>query len=65
MDHSWVEKVIIGLVILGAVIFGILRIGMGLAMVAGLGHFPMSVIPPRLRRFLFGERNDTARKPSQ
>jgi hypothetical protein len=65
MDHSWVERVIFGLVILGAaVILGILRLGMGTAAVAGLGHFPMSMIPSRLRRFLFGERNDTAHKPS-
>jgi hypothetical protein len=63
MDHSWVEKVIIGLVMLGVVIIGILRLGMGAAAVVGLGHVPMSMIPARLRRFLFGERNDTAHKP--
>lgn len=63
MDHSWFEKVITGLIIFGFVIFGILRLGMGTAAVAGLGHFPMSMIPTRVRRFLFGERNDTAHKP--
>jgi hypothetical protein len=64
MDHSWVEKVILGLLILGVVILGILRLGMGTAAVAGLGHFPMSMIPARLRRFLFGERHDTPHKPN-
>jgi hypothetical protein len=62
MDHSWVEKIITGLIILGAVIYTILRVGAGAAAVAGLGHFPMSMIPTRLRRFLFGERNDIAHK---
>jgi hypothetical protein len=64
MDHSWVEKIITGLIILGAVIFAVLRVVAGMAAVAGLGHFPMSMIPTRLRRFLFGERNDTAHKSS-
>ncbi len=64
MDHSWVEKIVTGLIILGVVIFAILRAGAGTAAVAGLGHFPMSMIPTRLRRFLFGERNDTAHKPN-
>jgi hypothetical protein len=63
MEHSWVEKVVIGLVTLGVVIIGVLRLGMGTAAVAGLGHIPMSMIPARLRRFLFGERNDPAHKP--
>lgn len=64
MDHSWVEKIVTGLIILGVVILAILRAGAGTAAVAGLGHFPMSMIPTRLRRFLFGERNDTAHKPN-
>jgi hypothetical protein len=64
MDHSWIEKTVTGLIILGAVIFAILRVGAGTAAVAGLGHFPMSMIPTRLRRFLFGERNATAHKPN-
>jgi hypothetical protein len=64
MDHSWIEKVVAGLIALGVVIFAILRVGAGTAAVAGLGHFPISMIPIRLRRFLFGERNDTAHKPN-
>jgi hypothetical protein len=63
MDYSWLtEKILIGLVILAVVVFAILRIGGGIAAVAGLGHFPMSLIPARLRRFLFGERSDTTHK---
>lgn len=62
MDHSWVEKIVTGLIILSVVILAILRAGAGTAAVVGLGHFPMSMIPTRLRRFLFGERNDTAHK---
>jgi hypothetical protein len=63
MNYSWlVDKILIGLVILGVVVFTILRLGGGIAAVAGLGHFPMSLIPARLRRFLFDERNDTTRK---
>jgi hypothetical protein len=62
MDHSWFEKIVTGLIILGVVIFAILRVGAGTAAVAGLGHFPMAMIPTRLRRFLVGERNDTAHK---
>ncbi len=65
MDHSWLtEKILIGLVILGVVVFAMLRLGGGIAAVAGLGHFPMSLIPARLRRFLFGERSDTTPKQS-
>ena len=64
MDHSFLEKIVTGLIIGGVVIFAILRVGAGTAAVAGLGHFPMSMIPTRLRRFLFGERNDTAHKPN-
>ena len=64
MDYSWTDKILFGLIILGLVIFTIIRAGAGIAAVAGLGHFPMSMIPPRLRRFLFGERNDTAHKPN-
>lgn len=64
MDHSWVEKIVTGLIILGVVILAILRAGAGTAAVPGLGRFPMSMIPTRLRRFLFGERNDTAHKPN-
>ena len=65
MNYSWLgEKFLPGLVIVGVVIFAILRFGGGLAAAAGLGRFPMSMIPARLRRFLFGERNDTAHKPT-
>lgn len=64
MDHSWVEKIVAGLIVLGIVIFGLLRLGAGAAAVSGLGYVPMSKIPARLRRFLFGERNDAARKPN-
>jgi hypothetical protein len=65
MDHSWLtEKILIGLVILGVVVFAMLRLGGGIAAVAGLGHFPMSLIPARLRRFLFGERSDTTHEQS-
>jgi hypothetical protein len=62
MDHSWIEKIVAGLIVLGIVIFGILRFGAGMAGAVGLGHFPMSMIPQRLRRFFFGERNDAAHK---
>jgi hypothetical protein len=63
MDHSWIiEKIVTGLVILAVVVFAVLRLGGGLAAVAGLGQFPMPMIPVRLRRFLFGERNDSAHK---
>jgi hypothetical protein len=41
------------------VLLALLRVGAGTAAVAGLGHFPMSRIPAQLRRFLFGEKNDT------
>ena len=62
MDHSWIDKILIGLVILGVVVLTLLRVGMGTAAAAGLGHFPSSMIPPRLRRLLFGERNDARQK---
>jgi hypothetical protein len=63
MEHSWlIEKILTGLVIAAVVVFAVLRLGGGLAAVAGLGQFPMSMIPVRLRRFLFGERNDRAPK---
>jgi hypothetical protein len=64
MDHSWIEKIVTGLVVAGVVILAIIRAGAGTAAVAGLGHIPMSMIPTRLRRFIFGERNDTAYKPN-
>jgi len=65
MEHSWlIEKVLPGLVGLGVVVIAALRLGGGLAAVAGLGQFPMSMIPARLRRFLFGERKDPAHKPN-
>lgn len=64
MDHSWIEKILTGLIILVLVIFGMLRLGVGMAGAAGLGHFPGSMIPARLRRFFFGERNDTAHNPN-
>ena len=57
MDYSLTEKIFTGLLVFGAVLFAVLRVGVGSAAVAGLGHFPMSMIPERLRRFLFGERN--------
>ncbi len=64
MEHSWlIEKVLTGLVILAVVIFAALRLGGGLAAVAGLGQFPMAMIPARLRRFIFGERKYPADKP--
>jgi hypothetical protein len=62
MDHSLVEKIVTGLIVTAVVIFTIIRAGAGTAAVAGLGHVPMSMIPTRLRCFLFGERNDTAQK---
>jgi hypothetical protein len=64
MDHSWIEKILAGLSVLGVVVFAILRLGAGTAAVAGLGNFPMSMIPERVRRFIFGERNDTIHKPN-
>jgi hypothetical protein len=64
MDHSWIEKIFAGLIVFGVVVLAILRLGAGTAAVAGLGHFPMSMIPARLRRFLFGERNDAIHKPN-
>jgi len=64
MDHSWIEKILTGLILLVLVIFGILRFGAGMAGAAGLGHFPMSLIPARLRRFFFGERSGAAHKPN-
>ena len=66
MDYAWlIKKTLTGLFILGVVIFGIIRLGFGTAAVAGLGHVPMSMVPARLRRFLFGERTNTARKPEK
>jgi hypothetical protein len=62
MDRSLVEKIVTGLIVTAVVIFTIIRVGAGTAAVAGLGHVPMSMIPSRLRRFLFGERNDSAHK---
>jgi hypothetical protein len=62
MNHSLIEKIVTVLIVSGAVIFAIIRVGAGTAAVAGLGHVPMSMIPTHLRRFLFGERNDTAKK---
>lgn len=63
MDYSLLVKwILTGLFILGVVVFGIIRLGFGTAAVAGLGHVPMSMLPARLRRFLFGERNKTAHK---
>lgn len=53
MEHSWlIEKVLTGLIVFAAVAFAVLRLGGGLAAVAGLGQFPMSMIPARLRPFL-------------
>ena len=63
MDYSWLIKwILTGLFILGVVIFGIIRLGFGTAAAAGLGHLPMSVVPARLRHFLFCERTNTAHK---
>jgi hypothetical protein len=64
MDHSSTEKILTGLIVSGVVILTIIRVGAGTAAVAGLGHIPMSMIPTRLRRFIFGERSDTAHKPN-
>ena len=64
MDHSWIEKIVTGLILLALVIFAILRLGACMAAGAGLGLFAMSMIPARLRRFLFGERNDTPHTPN-
>ena len=49
MDHSWIEKILTGLIILVLAIFGMLRLGAGMAGAAGLGHFPMTMLPARLR----------------
>jgi len=66
MDYAWlIKKILTGLFILGVVIFGIIRLGFGTAAVAGLGHVPMLMVPARLRRFLFGERTNTAHKPAK
>jgi hypothetical protein len=65
MDHAWIEKITVGLIVLGVVILAILRVGAGTAAVGALGYFPMSMIPARMRRFLFGERNDATDKPSR
>ena len=66
MDYSWlIKEIFTGLFILAVVIFGIIRLGFGTAAVAGLGHMPMSMVPARLRRFLFGERTNTAHKPAK
>jgi hypothetical protein len=66
MDYAWlVEKILTGLFILGIVILGIIRLGFGTAAVAGLGHVPMSLVPARLRRFLFGEQTNAAHKPAK
>jgi hypothetical protein len=63
MDHSLLIKwILTGPFILGIVLFGIIRLGFGTAAAAGLGHFPMSMVPPRLRRFLFGERTNPSHK---
>jgi hypothetical protein len=64
MEHSWIEIIVTGLILLVLVIFAIVRLGAGTAAAAGLGYFPMSILPARLRRFLFGERNDTEHKPN-
>jgi hypothetical protein len=63
MNYSLLVKwILTGLFILGVVVIGIIRLGFGTAAVTGLGHVPMSMLPARLRRFLFGERNNTAHK---
>jgi hypothetical protein len=63
MDYSWLIRwILTGLFILAIVVFGIIRLGFGTAAAAGLGHLPMSKVPARLRRFLFGERTNTAHK---
>jgi hypothetical protein len=62
MDHEWlIRKILTGLIISGAVVFAMIRLGAGTAAVAGLGNLPMSMLPARLRRFIFSERNDTPR----
>ena len=57
MDSSWVEKILKGFIVLGVLVVAILRAGAGTAAVAALGHIPMSMIPRRLRHFVFGERH--------
>jgi hypothetical protein len=64
MEHSWlIEKILTGLIVFAAAVFAVLRLGGGLAAVTGLGRFPMSMIQVRLRRLLFGDRNESAHKP--
>jgi hypothetical protein len=50
------DKIMVGLVVLGAVLFSALRAGAGLAAVTGLGYLPTSTVPARLRHFLFGNK---------
>ncbi len=58
MNHSLIDKIVTGLVVSGVVIVAIIRVGAGASAVAGLGNVPMSMIPTRLRRLIFGERSD-------
>ncbi|HKF02969.1 MAG TPA: hypothetical protein VKB49_11680 [Candidatus Sulfotelmatobacter sp.] len=62
MDHSWIEKIVAGLIVLVVVIYGLFRLGLVTAAAGALGYVPMSKIPTRLRRFLFGERNEAGHK---
>jgi hypothetical protein len=52
----FMNYIVAGLVILGALVFAVLRLGGGIAAVSGLGYVPASVLPAPLRRFLFGEK---------
>jgi hypothetical protein len=57
MDANMTHKITVGFVVLVAtVIYGVLRLGGGTAAAAAMGYFPMSMIPARLRHFLFGEQ---------
>ena len=59
MNYPWLIK---GLLISAILVLGALRIGWGLAAASGLGQFPISWIPVRLRRLLFGEHDKAAHK---
>ena len=52
----FMNYLVTSLVILAGLVFTVLRLGGGIAAVSGLGYVPASVIPARLRRFLFGEK---------
>src|SRR3974390_1942605 len=49
MDYSLTGKIITGLIVVRVVLFAVIRVGARTAAVAGLGQFPMSMIPARCR----------------